>query len=240
MQATSALYNELLAKDHWKETRLAINDAEPEEGYDESDLISMRTFGQVFASENPVVGGCVSRTISIQMKQPRRDIPRQAKLIPWVRLTDGTQASEWIQKGVFYIDTRKKTEDGSDFEILNIEGYDDILRAEQYYPETALSWPAIDIDVVNEIADFIGVSVDPRTVEVMTNSYQVGYPEDYTCRETLGYIAAMYGGCFIMSDIGQLLLVTLGSVFADDDQTTHYLINEEEYRITVGGVRILV
>lgn len=240
MQPTSDLYKELWSNYHWKETRLAVNDSDPNDGYNESDLISMKISGQVFAADAPVVGGCVSRTISIQMKQPTVDVPRQAKLVPWVRLTDGVRSSEWIQKGVFYIDTRKKTEDGSDFEVLTIEGYDDILRAEQYYDTTTMSWPAVDIDVVNDIAAHIGVAVDPRTVEVITNFYQVDCPTDYTYRETLGYIASMYGGCFIMSDLGQLLLITLGDVFADDTETTNYLINEEDYRLTVGGVRLLV
>lgn len=240
MQPTSNLYEELLAGSHWKETRLSINDSDPNTSYDESILISMHTYRQVFPSETPSVGGCISGEIAIEMKRPPSTIPRQAKLVPYVRLTDGSRATEWIKKGVFYVDTRSMREDGSNFEVLTIKGYDDILKAEQDYPETTLTWPAIDIDVVDEIAKFIGVSVDSRTRDVIKNAYQVGYPADYSCRETLGYIAAMYGGSFIMSDLGELLLVTLGDVFADDDRVTNYLINEEGYNITVGGVRILV
>lgn len=240
MQLTTDVYKKLLNEYHWKEVRLSINDSAPDRSLDESTLISMKTYRQVFPSEAPAVGGCISGEIAIEMEMPTKPIPRQAKLKPYVRLTNGTEYSEWVQKGVYYIDTRKKTEDGSDFEILTIQGYDDILKTEQDYPETTLSWPAIDIDVVKEIAAFIGVPVDARTIQVMTNAYQVGYPAEYSCRETLGYIAAMYGGSFVMSDVGKLQLITLGDVFADDDQTTSYLITEDNYNITVGGVRILV
>lgn len=240
MVTTSELYKELLQGNHWKETRLALNNEFPEQGFDESVLRSLKTYRQVFPGDAPAVGGCIAGELHLVMQYPSRDIPRQSKLVPYVRLTDGTRHSEWIQKGVYYIDTRSKTEDGSGMEILTIEGYDDILKAEQDYPASALSWPAIDVDVVNEIADYMGVQVDVRTLAIMKNAYQVDYPEEYTCRETLGYIAAMYGGSFVMSDKGQLLLVALGNVFADDDQVTNYLINEEDLNITAGGVRILV
>ena len=46
----------------------------------------------------------------------------------------------------------------------------------------------------------------------------------------------MYGGNFIITKSGKLLLLTLGSL----PESTHYLLNETGYRLVVGGVRILV
>lgn len=259
MQKTSDLYKELLASNYATETRLAIGETGvlitkqgdsitfggvsilvgatgADGGYDETQLISMKTSGRVFSDDTPSVGDCVSAQIDIEMLKPTGDIPKQARLVPYVRLTDGVRHSEWIQKGVFYVDTRKKKEDGSVIEKITLTGYDDMLRTEQDYPSSTLSWPAKDIDVIREIAAFIGVPIDARTVAIVTRGYAVQYPAGYSCREVLGYIAAMYGGCFIMSDLGELRLVTLFGIPAE----TRYLIAAAGQPITFGGVRILV
>lgn len=259
MQETSDLYKQLLAEDCRMETRLAIGEpgvlitkrgesitfggvsiltgaTGADGGYDESVLRSMETDYRVFSEETPSVGDCVSAQIGIVMNKPYAEIPTRARLVPYVRLTDGIRHSEWIQKGVFYIDTREKREDGSSIEKIVIHGYDDMLKAEQDYPASTLQWPARDIDVVREIAAFIGVTVDPRTIPIIRRGYLIQYPTGYSCRDVLGYIAAMYAGCFVMSDLGELRLVTINSI----PKETRYLIDNAGFAITFGGERILV
>ena len=259
MQKTSDLYKELLASDYQTETRLAIGETGvlitrygegitfggvriltastgADGGFTEDQLISIKTDRRVFSDNTPTVGGCISAQIDIEMLKPYGEIPKYARMVPYVRLTDGVRHSEWIQKGVFYIDPRRKKTDGSRIEKIVIRGYDDMLKTEQDYPTSELSWPARDIDVVREIAEFIGVSLDIRTETVMKHGYMVQYPSQYSCREVLGYIAAMYGGCFIMSDLGELRLVSLTGIPPE----TRYLIAGAGQAITFGGVRILV
>ena len=236
MQITSDLYKELLAGNHSKQIRLAIGEgAGPDDGCDESILFELKTTGSMFSEAVPTVGCCVSGEIDVELIPPTGGVPRQARLVPYVRLTDGVRYSEWIQKGVFYVDTRETIKGGS-ADRLRLHGYDDMLKTEQDYPASTLQWPAADIDVVREIAAFIGVELDERTVELMVHSYPVQYPGQYSCRETLGYIAAMYGGCFVMSDLGELLLLP---IFGIPPETNH-LVTHAGRAITFGGVRIRV
>lgn len=259
MQKTSDLYKQLLQTDYSIDTRLAIGEpgvlitkrgeaitfggvailtgaTGADGGYDETLLMSMETDNRLFSEDTPEVGGCISSQIDIEMIKPYADLPQRARLVPYVRLTDGLRYSEWIQKGVFYIDTRTKKEDGSNIEKIVIHGYDDMLKAEQDYPESVLDWPARDIDVVREIAEFIGVSIDARTLPIINRGYKIQYPAGYSCRDVLGYIAAMYAGCFIMSDLGELRLVTIHGI----PKETRYLIDRSGFAITFGGDRILV
>ena len=205
-------------------------------GYDETLLMSMEADFQIFSDESPTVGNCISSEIDVVMQKPFAELPTRARLVPYVRLTDGIRHSEWIQKGVFYIDTRTKREDGSSIEVIQLHGFDDMLKAEQDYPASALSWPARDIDVVREIAEFIGVSIDPRTIPIINRGYLIQYPTGYSCRDVLGYIAAAYAGCFVMSDLGELRLVTINGI----PKETRYLIDAAGFAITIGGDRILV
>ena len=70
----------------------------------------------------------------------------------------------------------------------------------------------------------------------MVHGYRIPFPIGYTQRETLGYIAAMYGGNFLFSDYGELWLALLTAI----PKETRCLIDETGYRITFGGDRIRV
>ena len=263
MHDTSTLYNTLLAdSNHWVETRLSIGEigrlitksgdvitfggtsilvgaSGADAGYDESILVSAETSTSIFASDTPEVGCCVSAEIDVEMLMPSGDIPRQARIVPYARLTNGKEYSEWIQKGVYYIDTRSVSMDSDDLQWLTLHGYDAMLKAEMDYPSSTLSWPATDISVVEEIADAMDVGIDQRTYDIMTWAYEVQYPgTEYSCREVLGYIAGSYGGCFVMSDEGELLLIKLNGIPAE----TRYLVTptSDHSAITFGGDRILV
>lgn len=258
MQNTSPLYQDILASNHWAETRVSIGETGrlisnfgetitfggvgilvgatgADAGYDESVLYPFVTSSQVFSKDTPTVGSCVSSEIELTMLKPKGTIPRQARITPYVRITDGVRHSEWLQKGVYWLDTRY-IDDSTNLETIQLHGYDSMLKAEQSYPSSTLNWPAKDVDVVKEIARAMDVGVDARTLSIMTNDYLIEYPAQYSQREVLGYIASMYAGCFIMNDFGDLRLIVLNSI----PKETRYLVTQARQAILFGGDRILV
>lgn len=215
--------------------RILVGSSGPDSGFDESVLISVKTALRMFSKDTPSIGDCVSSEIDVSLLQPAAHIPRQARLVPYVRLTDGARSSEWLQQGVYFIDTRASS--GSDsVKKMTLHGYDAMLKAEADYPPSSLQWPARDIDVIREISEAMGVAVDARTVAIMTKGYRIEYPGDYSQRETLGYIASLYAGCFVMSDLGELRLIQLAGIPPE----TRYLVTGNGQAITFGGVRIRV
>lgn len=160
----------------------------------------------VFANNVPEVGCCCASTFDIEII-PNSRIPRMAPIIVYTRLksADGVRASEWIPTGTFFVDTRRKERGGT---TMRFTAYDSMLKAEQpYLPNSSITnWPANESLVVAEIASFMGVSVDARTTLA---GYSVDYPQDYTMREVLGYIAASNGGNWIITPENKLLLVKL-------------------------------
>lgn len=245
MKKTSTLYNELFDlylndnSNVYFETRLSVDGnaylineegfnitfggyriiveegSNPDSGFSDEYLISMRSSSNLFSDVTHLIGECVSSFIEIEMLKPVRNIKRNSKIIPYVRLTDGVNHSEWIQKGVFYIDTRQEKDTGSGAVRLTLRAYDAMLKAEQDYPWDRLSWPTTDTAVVRDICYYLGIDLDSRTSAIMTKGYSVQLPAQYSCREILGYIAAMYGGNFVMSDLGKLLLVQMGTAPSD-------------------------
>lgn len=258
MQETSSLYKRLLADPgHWKEYNLVIGESGvlvdefsnritfggtailvattgADSGFRESSIISMSTQKSIFSDSNPTVGNCIAGQISVEMMRPKGDIPRRARLVPYVRLTNGKEHSEWLQKGVFFIDHREYS--GEENERMVLNGYDHIILTEDEFPSSTNEWPRTDVDVVRDIANEIGASVDKRTVQIMNKGYKINYPAGYSMREVLENIAAMYAGSFIMSDTAELLLVTMFGI----PKETSYLIDNVGFAITFGGERILV
>lgn len=261
MQNVSDLYKEIIAQDnHWFEVALAIGESGvlvteygytilfgttailvdtggAESAFREDILMSMSTTHTVFNENFPVVGSAISGEIFITMLKPISDIPRRARLVPYVRVTNGTQTSEWIQKGVYYVDTRETSHNSNGLDIITIHGYDAMLMFEQNYPsDNTHDYPLLDTTMVQFIADSIGIQVDPRTWERMTQGYMIPLPVGYSSREVLGIIAASYGGNFIISDDGSLLLIRL----CDLPRETNYLVTQLGDIIVFGEDKILV
>lgn len=231
MQNTSQLYQQIIGQEgHFFESKLVINGVT----YDKSVLVEMETSVAMF-SGTPEIGKAVSGQISVKMLAPSADIPTMAEMKPYVRAKTATQTSEWIQQGVFYIDTREMTKNEAGENVLGIHGFDAMLKAEQMY-NGRITGNSTDLQMVNEIAYQLGVTVDTRTTAAMTRGYTIPFPSGYTYREILGYIAAMYVGCFIMSDVGELRLVSILELPPE----TNYLIDQTGDAITFGGDRILV
>lgn len=232
MQTTSALYQSILADDnHWFETRLVIDVVGV---YGETNLFSISTSHQMFHG-TPTIGSAVAGEINVKMVYPQNvTIPTMAKLMPQVRVCNESQQSEWIAQGIYYIDTRERTVSDANEDVLVLHGYDAMLKAEQMYNGDILG-DSTDVEMVDEIASQLGLSVDSRTYDLMTAAYTIPLPVGYTYREILGYIAAMYVGCFIINETGELRLVSILELPPE----TNYLIDNEGDAITFGGDRIL-
>ena len=227
--------NLLASEDHYFEYSVAFGNATADEGFREGDVTSVNAEYMSFP-DDPSVGGCFSAELSLTMFKPNMQIPRMAKIRPYVRATNGTVFSEWIPQGVFWIDTREETSNNDGRDMLNIHAYDSMMKTEASYPNTSHDWPYTDIDVVEEIATTLGVDVDSRTYDVMTHGYEISLPAGYSMREVLSNIAAMYGGNWVMNYGGDLLLIAVNSIPPE----TNYLIDNVGNAITFGGDRILV
>ena len=111
-----------------------------------------------------------------------------------------------------------------------------MLKAEQVFLAEGDTgeWPRTQTAVVAEICTRMGVELDSRTV---LGSYPVEYPNDFTMREILGYIAAAQGGNWIVTGAGKLLLIPL---FGSMPSETSYLVTEDGDAIAMGDVRLVV
>ena len=227
MQSVSNTYRQLWNAGARTESRLLINDVE----YIGDNLIELKTSMSAFGQYgNMTIGKAPSRMMTARVRWQGETIPDRALCQPQIRLTDGTTHSEWLSKGLFYIDT--KTPDYL-HTYLDITAYDALMTAEAPYGYTALNFPALARDVMDEIAGKLGVDVDSRTYEYMTTGWAVASVEDMTLREVLGEIAGLYLGCFVMSDVGELLLISMRNAPA-----TRVLGDNSGNAISVGGVLI--
>ena len=241
MYAVSETWRTLIASEnHWFESKVNINGVD----YGQDQLFFVGADYRMFSSEQPAVGGCLAAELSVSLLAPSAPIPRMGQVVPYVRVTDGTNTSEWIPQGKFYIDTRETTNNDDDLPIMSLHCYDAMLKAEADYPNTTHDWPMSDIDVIKEIAMTMGLQasvsstdgIDTRTITAVANGYQIGLPAGQTMREVLSNIAAMYGGNWIMNYDGQLLLIKI----TDLPPETNYLVTIAGDPITFGGDRILV
>lgn len=250
MQQTDSTYNSLFAAGAPKQVRALIyRTANNYNVYGQDKIVSATTQAQML-DQNISIGGTYVKQLKLVLTNysGMPTIPRMAKIVMQFRLSDGTTSSSWYPKGTFYIDTRDESYQG----VLTINAFDPMLKSEQSFtkPGQQGTWPRSDISVVNTIATAMGVSIDSRTTAIMNKNYQINYPgisldngtPQYSTdgamsmRQVLGYIGAMYGGNWVITDENRLRLIVLGDI----PVPTNYLIDQNNNTITMGGYRILV
>ena len=240
MQTTSATYKSILAGNYQTEAVIWITDTNGiEQCVTHRELtapieITEGCFDNMFG-----IGNAVAAEISVQMLVPKNWTPaRMAQMRPQVRITNGVLTSEWLNKGVFFIDTRERTKNAYSEDVMNIHGYDKMLMAEQMYPGVNWSTKA-DYLVLQEICENIeGWSLNSETLAYIQSltSYSVKTPYNFTYREVLQSIAAMRAGNFVMDENGELKLIPLTCAPTE----TYYLITPQGNYITIGGNRIVL
>lgn len=215
------------------ETKLIINNVE----YGEDQIFELKTSRQLFSSQNPTVGNAVVGRLDTIIKLPLVDIPKAAEIKPYVRVFNSTLTSGWLQKGVFYFYQRMIDEDSG---TMSVVAFDAMFRGNQSYPSSSLSWDSehpYAWQVFNEVIGFMNVTVEQETLDILrAANYIVQFPAQYSLRDVLGSIAAMYGGNFVITNEGLMRFVG----FADLPGETYYLVTNDGSPITFGGTKILV
>lgn len=235
---TSEIYKQILSRgNYWFERALVIGDGTPDTGLREDRIRSIEIDAGCFDGENPAVGCAPAATVTISIYGSIADVPRRAKLRPYVRAVDDLATSEWIPQGVYWADTREGNVTGTNLKIVDITGFDALIFADAPYPSDSLhNYPMLDIDMVRFIAAQLGCGVSDETVRKMVYGYSFPLPLGYTMREVLQMIAGCYGGNFVCDLEGNLLLLLLNELPPE----TRYLVDNNGNAITFGGDRILV
>lgn len=149
------------------------------------------------------VGNATAAVLTLEIGQGET-IPKRAKVVVQYRLMLDDARTDYIPKGTYWINTREK-----DGRYLKLTCYDAMLMAQQDYlgDVTADDWPQQETACVTEIAQRIGVEIDPRTQIGTGDNHQVSMPVGRTMREVLEQIAAANGGNWCITPAGKLLLV---------------------------------
>ena len=217
MQTTSTLYKSILAGQHRFEWKVVVNGSTT---YGQDVIVRAiggseclpRIIRQTFGENTPSIGNCIASEFTVTLLLASSAIPRMATIEPYYRVVNETQNSEWIHAGVYFIDTRKEDEASG---TLSLDCYDAMLKANGAEGKTYADltnydeWPISMSSALTEIASIMGVSVDSRTSLGSGEAFVIGYPNDYTMREILSFIAVANGGSFTMTPEGKLLLVPL-------------------------------
>lgn len=231
MQIVDENYNEIIAAGHYDtETKLVIAGIT----YGEDKIYSASISRSLFSGSTPTVGGCVSAQLDCVIEALSSDVPRMAKIEPYVRVKkviDGEEmVSGWIRKGVFFADTRElNLKQGT----VTIHAYDAMLAMEMQYAATS----ALDDDdavayVISTMNSRLGagtVSLDPETT--LPYAYPIPVPDTPTSmRNVMGNIAAAYAGNWIITDTGKLKLIKLNSLPPE----SYLLVDKSNQAITFG------
>lgn len=244
MQKTSDTYKSIMRGRHWFECKVVISG----NTFEQNDIFSMKISRQLFNGEYPTIGSCVSAEIDLVIKKPNVTIPRNAVIAPYYRVTNGTASSEWIPKGIFWIDTRQETKNPYGVDTLTIHGYDDMLK---------LSQKVANFNSI-KILTFLSKLFNDGIVLQLDSLAFYSYPDldrvrngvIYDCkgktyREILSAIGMKLCVNFVIDEISEGVDTPIyGLTFIPFEpiapEANSFLIDESGNYILVGGDRIIV
>lgn len=232
MQAVPENYRDIWTQPHRVEIKALVNDVE----YLEDSIVKCTVERPLMDGGIPTVGACVSAQLDLELLPHGEVIPPRAEVQLYCRLVTNTLQCDWIPQGVFFIDTRETSNIGN-LPLLKIHAYDVIIKLDPIYlTGTITGWPKSMKAVALDIADIIGTTIDPRTEDILSDTFMCQINTTYTMRQYMGYIAAAHAGNWITTADGQLRLAT---VF-DTPNPSHLLIDEFGTRLVFGDTRILI
>ena len=214
-------------------TAILVETGSPDDGIRENALMSLTTSNQLFSENYPSMGNAVSGQISLKMLDYGFNIPRMAEIRPYIRVTNGNETSEWIPQGVYYIDTRYISHNDNGLDVWDITGYDAMLKADQMYPYDTQEKASTVIKNIASLMNLSEDNIDPHVWEIIPSSGGdvIQCSGEYTAREHLQYIAALYGGNWTITNEGKLNLVRINDI----PYETNLLTDEVGYILNFGA-----
>lgn len=207
MQTTSGLYKQLLAEEcHTFEIQILVGEEGSETVIGMDHIDSMRKTGAFTDTGGLTLGTFPSQELELTLLGVSSDaIPRMGRLRPQIRVVgaDGVAVSEWIDIGVFFVDTRQKS--GT---VLGITAYDAARKADSQLTSTAISSTKSMYAVYlwGLCARQIGVS-SVALPTVYQGARLLGSDELDVLRSTVGRMAGSFAGNAIISAANKLKLI---------------------------------
>ena len=206
MRYRSQTWQDIVARGNWAmQTKLVIDGVE----YIEisAPVIERATMEKPLEIGNVV---CATLQVSVLASGP---FAAGAEITVYARIFDTQATSEWKKFGIYYIDQQPYDPING---IVSITAYDALKRTEEIYCEEQDeegTWPREFITVVEDIAERIGVGIDPR-VRIPQSAYPYyrvtdPYPKGYSVMDVLSGIGVVMGGNWIMTEEGLLRFIPL-------------------------------
>ena len=154
MQSRSALWQQIVEGGNFQLQTVAVI------GSTTYSQISAPKITRAAAPDALSAGNCTSAMMDISILTDDA-IPKSSQIDIQMRVTDGTNTSEWLPAGTYYIQHRSTDPTSG---LKTFECYDAMLKSFADYPLGAeTDWPKTMQAVITEIAGEIGVTVDARS-----------------------------------------------------------------------------
>lgn len=184
------------------------------------DIISYEINEGIISGSDFELGGAVASTLELKINNIHGEYNnldlngKEIKIFTGILLSNNS--IEYVPMGTFLIDEAVK-----DKGIINIEAADKMLTLENYY-ESKLVFPTAVINIANEICKITGITLATR--EFYNSNYIVdALPTGITLRDVIHDIAEIAGGFAKINRIGELEIITPGTIVATEINKDRYI-----------------
>ncbi|HHY42987.1 MAG TPA: hypothetical protein GX514_09145 [Thermoanaerobacterales bacterium] len=206
------------ARNREVEAIVEISEGDDFRVFDKQEIVEFEIHSAITAGDDFSIGNVITSRLNLSLLTDYTP-ERNATVKPYIRFNGAEGPSEWLQLGVFKIDSRRKRGN-----VWQFECYDDLIKTRMPY-KTNLHPPTTTKQILLEALLNLGLEIDEEQLENM-EEFQVTRrleSNSYSYRDVLGYIASMHAANIIMDHRGKLKFVYV------DDREPKLVIEPNEY-----------
>lgn len=197
--------------------------------YDESSV----------CSDNLDVGATYANGIEFSLENAdgrfSKKVFAYAKLTVTVGLLVGEDTWEDIPLGTFFV-----SEDGKKLSTIPIKALDRMVLLNKSINAIEILPNATPYDIMLTLENKFGFSMEAETRELVQGLALIlpAFHEDITCRDFVGYLAAVFGKSARFNRRGELEFYTLSDTIYETDADTRSSLSRSDFTVRVTGVQV--
>ncbi len=243
MYPTSNEYKEAVAKNsrQWRILMEAELDSGETISLSNEDIIS-GTFSYDEASicsDNFDIGATYSNGIEFSLQNSDRRFNNKsfayAKITVKIGLLTGEEEWEDIPLGIFFV-----SEDGKKLSTVPIKALDRMYMLNESISKISILPNSTPHDIMLSISDKFGFVIEEETDDLI-DSVDLTFPifdADITCRDFIGYLAAILGKSARFNRAGNLEFYTVSDTVYETNSTNRTSLSVSDFSVRVTGVQI--
>jgi hypothetical protein len=182
--------------------------------YYDDIIVNWKFADRISSGDELMIGQTVANSFSITLKGVNGSFDG-VTVVPWVGVETSTDVFEYVPLGTFVVE-----DIDINYDIITLDCIDNMVKFNKLYTPT-IGFPNTFTNILNDVCNQAGIPFSGTAPAITVQTIPVGY----TCRDVVGFIAAIEGANASVNRSNQLVFRR----FTNPNTNVHLSVNGDNY-----------